>query len=242
LTCLFTAVALAYLSWCGTVLSDTSEQRAAIVKAAREAHIDPSTALAIAQRESDFNPQAKSSKTIRGIFQMRGDLRDKYGIGDSTDPYAQAKGWTSFFNDTKARMSSLSGREVTDAEGYAGHHFGADRAARMLSMDPSTPVSQVFTPYERSINPHFDRAGTVGNLMASTTADIDQRRAKFGGTGDQSASLDTSGFEPVEGAAPSKSATNDLDHASLDLSSFEPVAPQTASAEPALDTSQFEAV
>jgi hypothetical protein len=154
--------------------------REAIVRAAAEHGIDPSAALAIADRESAFDPKARSSKTIRGMFQMRGDLRRQYGVGDSDDPYAQAKGWGAFFKDNKAEMARTLGRDPTDAEGYLGHHFGGTRAARMMKMDPATPVDQVFTRQERQLNPHFDKAGTVGALNSSVLADIGKRQEKFG--------------------------------------------------------------
>lgn len=154
--------------------------RQAIIRAATEQGIDPSAALAIAERESNFDPRARSSKTIRGMFQMRGDLRKQYGVGDSDDPYAQAKGWGSFFKDVKRDMSAGLGRDATDAEGYLGHHFGAKRAARMMTMDPATPIDTVFTREERRLNPHFDKAGTVGKLNSTVLADIGQRQAKFG--------------------------------------------------------------
>lgn len=154
--------------------------RKAIERAAGEQGIDPSAALAIAERESNFDPRARSSKTIRGMFQMRGDLRKQYGVGDSLDPYAQAKGWGAFFKDNKAEMARTLGRAPTDAEGYLGHHFGGTRAARMMGMDPTTPVDQVFTREERRLNPHFDKAGTVGALNSTVLADIGKRQAKFG--------------------------------------------------------------
>lgn len=194
----------------------TPEIRAAIVRAANENGLDPAAALAIAERESGFDPAAHSSKTIRGMFQMRGDLRRQYGVGDSFDPYAQAKGWGTFFKDNKGEMSRVLGRDVTDEEGYLGHHFGATRAARMLKMDPATPVDQVFTPYERSINPHFDKAGTVGALNSSVLGDISRRKSKFGG-----AELpDLASFgSPVEADnAPSNAPQSSA--ADLDFSSF----------------------
>lgn len=160
---------------------NSQAQREAIIRAAGEAGIDPSAALAIAERESNFDPNARSSKTIHGMFQMTGGLRRQYGIGDSNDPYQQAKGWAAFFKDNKGEMARVLGRDPTDAEGYAGHHFGSVRAARMMKMDPSTPVDAVFTPNEMQQNPHFAKAGSVGNLLSSVTADIGRRQAKFGG-------------------------------------------------------------
>jgi hypothetical protein len=180
-----------------SVLDDT---QAAITRAAREGGVDPKYALAFAQRESNFNPNARSSKTIAGLFQMRGDHRMAYGAGNSADPYTQAKAWTGFINDVKGEMSGVLGRQPTDAEAYLGHHFGGVRAARMMGMDPKTPVDTVFTPNELQQNPHIGRAGTVGALNRSVMADID-RRAKTFDTGDDA--LPSSYGDPV-GKLPSE--------------------------------------
>lgn len=176
-------------------------EQQAIMEAAREAGIEPSVALAIAERESRFDPRARSSQTIRGMFQMRGDHRAKYGVGDSDDPAAQTKGWTAFFKDVKKEMGSALGRDPTDAEGYLGHHFGGVRAGRMMKMAPDTPVDQIFTPREMAENPHFAKAGTVGRLNSSILADIDKRSAKFGGAGGEPADFAAFG-EPVDSLVP----------------------------------------
>lgn len=169
----------------------------AIVRAAREVGIDPAFALAVASRESNFDPRARSSKTIRGMFQMRGDLRNQFGIGDSDDPYTQAKGWGSFIGGVKKDMRGVLGRDPSDDEAYLGHHFGARRAARMLLDDPETPVEAVFTPQEMRLNPHFGKAGTVGALNSSILADMGRRRSQFGGN--VAAPVDLAAYgEPVE--------------------------------------------
>lgn len=172
--------------------------REAIIRAAEASGIDPATALAFAERESSFNPLARNSVTIRGLYQMKGDLRAKYGIGDSDDPYEQAMGWGRFFGDLKKGMSKRLGREVTDAEAYAGHHFGEGRGARMFNMDPDTPLDQVFTPREMRENPHFAKAGTVGRLMGDVVGDIDRRRSQHGAAAQP---LDFGQFEAVEAPA-----------------------------------------
>lgn len=219
------------------LMSATDPRHEAIVRAAGEAGIPAATALAIAERESNFDPAARSSKTIAGMFQMRGDLRRQYGVGDSNDPYDQAKGWASFFRDNKGEMARVLGRDPTDAEGYLGHHFGSTRAARMLKMDPSTPVDQVFTPEERRLNPHFDRAGTVGALNSSVTADIGRRQAKFGGdVPDLSEFGDAA--EAISGAPSARSAP--------DFSSFGKLAsleqpPTEAEPNPAIEERKFSA-
>lgn len=197
----------------------TPELRAEIERAAIEDGVDPATALAYAERESSFNPQARSSKTIHGLYQMRGDLRQQYGVGDSTDPYAQTKGFNRLLADNKKAMSSKLGRDVDDAEAYAGHHFGAGRAASMFRMDPNTDVSEVFTPREMAENQHFAKAGTVGNLLGEVTSDITRRRTTYGGDSslDFSAMGDPTDDQPAAMASASTGA--------LDFGQFaEPVA------------------
>jgi hypothetical protein len=231
--------------------SDTVQQ--AIINAARARGENPAYALAVAQRESDFNPQARSSKTIYGIYQMRGDLRSKYGSGDSSDPAEQANGWFNSLADIRSQMRAVLGRDPTDEEVYLGHHYGATRAARTLKMAPDTPVSAVFTPQEMSINPHFARAGTIGNLNASVMGDIDKRMARFGGTGAtpipaEPADLSAYGTPVASSEAPTSSPVASVQSppTAPDLSSFgEPVDPveqpqQSAQAAPApADLSQF---
>lgn len=155
----------------------------AIVQAAKEAGENPAYALAVAERENGkFDPTARTSKTIKGLYQMRGDLRQKYGVGESDEPIDQARGWMKSLPDIRRDMKSVLGRDVTDQEAYLGHHYGAKRAARTLTMDPSTPTDAIFTPQEMSLNPHFARAGTIGNLNGSVMGDVDKRMARFGGT------------------------------------------------------------
>jgi len=184
--------------------------RDAIRRAAEEDGIDPATALAYADRESTFNPGAKSSSSMRGLYQMSGALRGKYG--DAGDAYGQTKVFGRYFSDLKKGMSRRLGRDVTDTEAYAGHHFGEGRGARMFNMAPDTPVDQVFTPRELRENPHIGNAGTVGALLSNVTGDIDRRRTTHGAA---TPSLDLSSFEEVPGL---QSATPQT--AALDFSQF----------------------
>jgi hypothetical protein len=204
--------------------------------------MDPSLALAIAERESSFRPDARNSSTIRGLYQMQGGHRARYGIGDSNDPYAQTKGWASFFRDVQKEMAGPLGRAPTDAEGYLGHHWGGVRAGRMMKMDPSTPVDQVFTRREMMENPHFSRAGTVGNLNSSILADIQKRQAKFGGHVPEAGLIDFAKFgEPVEPLEPvdfaAKSEPAEIFSPSNEGANLKPTSAPAASSAP--DFSNF---
>jgi hypothetical protein len=83
---------------------------------AEEQGINPAFALAVAQRESDFNPYAHASHSIYGIYQMSGPLRYQYGSGNSADPYTQATAWGRFINQTRSDLQNRIGREPTDTE------------------------------------------------------------------------------------------------------------------------------
>lgn len=156
--------------------------RQAIERAAAETGIDPAYMMAVAERESSFNPNAHASKTIYGMYQMTGPIRRQYGMGDSQDPYLQSKAFGAYTNDLRKDMGKRLGREPSYAETYTGHHFGPGRASSMLKdPDGQTSVSDAFTPYELSLNPHIVRAGTTGALRDSTVGDMARRMAKYGG-------------------------------------------------------------
>jgi hypothetical protein len=160
------------------------------MRAAQEDGFDPALALAIAERESDFNPTARASKTIFGAFQMNRGERMRYGAGDSTDPYVQAKAWIAYAKDLQSEMAQHLGRAPTSAELYHGHYWGGARAARIASgkISSDTPVSEIFTPRELAENPNIVRAGTAGSLASSVTGDINRRIERYGGMPDATAS------------------------------------------------------
>ena len=189
--------------------------QAAIVQAANEAGINPRFALAVADRESAGNPNAHASRSIYGLFQMRGDLRRQYGAGDSADPLTQARAWTGFIGDVRNGMAQRLGRQPTDAETYLGHYWGEGRASRILAgQTPGTMApSDVFTPNELAQNPEIRNSGMVGNLVGRIGADINRREAKFGGA-DTGQGVDFASFGQPEGGLTYKS-TSPVDFASF---------------------------
>jgi len=157
----------------------------AIRRAASEHGVDPALALAVAERESSFNPSAGSGSkysSATGIIQILRGERTKYG-GSSSDPYEQATAWMNYIKPVQQEMSRVLGRDPTGSETYLGHYFGGTRAAKMIAghYHPDTPVEHVFTPNEMAANPNFGRAGTVGNLTGSILGDVERRTQKFGG-------------------------------------------------------------
>jgi hypothetical protein len=190
--------------------------RATITRVAGENGISPAYALATAERESSFNPNAGGTGTIEGLYQMSGGLRRQYGIAPGADAEAQSQGFARFTNDLRAEMGRTLGRDPTDAETYMGHHFGGTRAARIINgqIPPDTSVQDVFTPRELQGNPHIVRAGTVGNLARSTIGDMNGRLARYGRPDDQQ---DFSGFGRSDQDVSAQSARPGTE---VDLSQF----------------------
>ncbi len=153
-----------------------------IRRLAVEADVDPAYALAVAQRESRFDPNARASRTIAGLFQMRGDHRQRFGVPDDADPETQTRGFAGFTNALRDEMTRHLGRAPTDSELYLGHYLGGQRAARALTDHADLSPRDVFSPQELTINPEFKRHPTMGSLASAVTADMDKRMARFSST------------------------------------------------------------
>lgn len=160
-----------------------ADLRETIARIASEEGIDPAYALAVADRESKFDPNAKASKSMYGLFQMSGALRDKYGVPQGADPETQTRGFARFSRDLKSQMAKSMGRDPSNSELYLGHFWGGDRASRVLGGGHAGAApSDVFSPRELAENPQLAKATNVGGLAATITADMNQRQAKYGGS------------------------------------------------------------
>jgi hypothetical protein len=149
-------------------------------------------ALAVAERESGFKPNEGGAGTIRGAFQFTQELRDKYGITESSSLDDQTRAWNRYAADIGQDLAGRIGRQPTLPEVYLAHHFGPAGAAGMIGLAASgqgdTPtedwVRSTFGKLSDRVwndNPHIRAAGTVGNLVQSIKSDMERRIAKFGG-------------------------------------------------------------
>lgn len=186
---------------------------ATIRRVAEEEGISPAYALAVAERESNFNPQSGGTGTIRGLYQFTGANRRKYGLSDNADVETQTRAFARLSRDLDKEMAPHLGRAPTDGERYSGHHLGGTRAARIVSgAHAGYAPSDLFSPREMAGNPHFAKARTGGELSQSIVGDIDRRMAKYGGASPEnsgknlpSGGVDFAQFgQPVEGAPDNK--------------------------------------
>ena len=81
---------------------------------AKQYGVDPGYALAVASRESSFNPNAHASKTIYGLFQMSAAERAKYGVPYTRDVQTQVAGFAAYTNDLRKELAGRLGRDPSD--------------------------------------------------------------------------------------------------------------------------------
>lgn len=211
--------------------------RDTIARVAQEEGIDPSYALAVAERESSFNPNAHASKTIYGLFQMNGGERAKYGAGNSADPETQTRAFAGYTRDLQAEMSRQLGRAPTNNETYLGHFWGGPRASRTISgAQAGLSPQDMFTRRELAENPELARGSSAGGLASNIMGDIGRRQAKYGG--DQGNNPDSGNFrqnpsdfsrfgQPMDGAAGAQVASNETNFAQFGRAQDEGSSPPT---------------
>lgn len=178
--------------------------RDTIARVAEEEGIDPAYALSVAERESNFKPNAGGTGTIRGLFQLTGANRRRYGQTDDADVEEQTRAFARLTHALRQEMTAKLGREPSPGELYTGHHFGGTRAARIITTQGDLSPSDIFSAREMAGNPHFSRARTGGELSQSIVADIDKRMTKHGGgapPGGQPGSDYASHGQPVDVAS-----------------------------------------
>lgn len=163
-------------------MADNASLRDTIARVAAEEGIDPAYALAVAERESSLNPNAGGKGTIRGLYQMTGANRKKYGQADDAGVEDQVRAFARFTNDQRADMAKRLGRDPTNSELYLGHYWGPQRAAAAVSgaYQGHTP-GDVFTPRELEGNPNLRRYPSMDHAVADISADMERRFGKFGG-------------------------------------------------------------
>lgn len=193
--------------------------RDTIAKVAQEEGLDPSYALAVAERESDFNPNAGGKGTIRGLFQMTRRARRDAGQSDNASIEDQVRGFARYTKGVQGEMQRVLGRAPTPDETYLGHFIGGPRAARVISgAHAGMAPADLFSRRELADNPQIAKAASAGHLAQSVIADIGKRRAKFGGETSplygNDAGLDFSIYgKPTAGGPTDKVASNEADFA-----------------------------
>lgn len=102
----------------------TQEIQAYIVQIAQQYGVDPALALAVAQHESSFNPNATGSQGDAGIFQLMPGTASDVGVANPYDPTQNIQGGVLYL----AQLLQQYGGDVTTAlEAYNGGQGNVNR-------------------------------------------------------------------------------------------------------------------
>ena len=114
-------------------------------RAAVSGGVDPHLAQTIAQIESHFDPNARSSTGATGLFQFTQGTWDRMGGGDRNDPALNAQRGVALIRENQNALRQRLGREPTSAEIYLAHQQGAGGAGSLLTADPNASALDVLT-------------------------------------------------------------------------------------------------
>lgn len=130
-----------------------------ITAAASAFNVDPGLLMAIARKESRFNPNEENSRSsAKGLFGFIDGtwdyMRTRYGkaLGMPDDASPKDPRWSSIMaaalvTQNKDVMEKNLGRTVSNGEIYLGHFLGAGGATSMIKLkdsDPNAPAALVF--------------------------------------------------------------------------------------------------
>jgi hypothetical protein len=111
------------------------------VKAIIDANVpeaDREYAYRMAQKESNFDPNAVSPTGAKGLFQFTGGTGKQYGLvgqqGDMrTDPALNTQAFVKFTNDNREGLRKVLGRDPTPGELAVAHQQGLGGATALLT-------------------------------------------------------------------------------------------------------------
>jgi hypothetical protein len=144
--------------------------------------VDPLTILTIGQLESGWNPNAKASKTIFGLYQLSADLRKELGIPENMkgDPALQTEG---IIRMVKSYQSNLAANNIEESPVtvWASHFLGRGGVVAMWQSDPN---ADAYSVYARVAGPRIAKMAfssngdllkpgmTVGQVRAAITRNV----------------------------------------------------------------------
>jgi hypothetical protein len=142
--------------------------------------IDPALALRIAEKESNFKPDAipplwksgpqkgQPMSSAYGVFQVTDKTWKQYG-GDPAkrkDLNENVRVGINVIAGNKQKFLKDFKREPRPEELYTMHIFGASGGPKLLKSDPSTPLADLFSKTVLRSNPSFGKMN-VGEFIAS---------------------------------------------------------------------------
>ena len=151
----------------------------AIQTAARKSGVPYSALLAIAERESTFNPKANNADTsAAGLFQFIDGTWARevsrhgatYGLtretADRYNPLHSAYMAAEYAKENSAYLKKQLGRDVRPGEMYVAHFMGGGGASKLIraaEADPDADASKLF-PAQAAANPTIFNGKSIGQV------------------------------------------------------------------------------
>jgi soluble lytic murein transglycosylase-like protein len=166
----------------------TSQIQQLVASSAIEQGVDPQLALSVAQKESNFNPNAVSSAGAVGVMQLMPGTAAGLGVTDSTDPTQNVPAGVSFlaslinqfggdqaaalaaYNWGPANVQNLQAQYGSDWLSYAPSSVQSYVAQNLASV-ASTPPATVDTSDEIDLSGDDSTDFSLSGLTASGTSD-----------------------------------------------------------------------
>ncbi|MGE0808529.1 MAG: transglycosylase SLT domain-containing protein [Burkholderiaceae bacterium] len=95
-----------------------------VVQMAREFRLDPRLVFAVMQAESNFNPQARSTKNAQGLMQLIPETAERFAVRDAFDPIENLRGGMSYL---RWLLSYFRGDVVLTLAGYNAGEGAVDK-------------------------------------------------------------------------------------------------------------------
>jgi|SRR5882724_1692174 len=131
-------------------LSSKSGIQAAIAVGAAQAGISPALALAVASRESGFNPTATGTKGDYGLFQLMPDTAKALGV-DQYDPKSNIRGGTNYLSQLLKRYGGDE-RKALEAYNWGPGRVDSGQPVPQSVQDYATDVMQREQSFSITIN------------------------------------------------------------------------------------------
>lgn len=169
--------------------------QAAIAKASSITGVSYGYMMAMADKESGFDPNAKAPKgSASGLYQFTDSTwagmvkkYPEYGytVADKNDPEAQAVMAGVLAKENKAVIERATGQSASNTDLYMGHFLGGPTAAKVLSGDPNASAASFVSTTAVTNNPTIFKKPdgslrTVGEVKELFARQIEPKSAAYG--------------------------------------------------------------
>lgn len=129
-------------------MNTTQNIQTLIAQFANQFSVDPALALAVAQRESNFDPNATGSNGDAGIFQLLPGTAADLGVTDPYDPVQNIQGGVLYLAQL---LQKYDGDVTTALEAYNGGQGNVDRGTLSAAAQAYPGQVLALIPFAQSI-------------------------------------------------------------------------------------------